>query len=249
MKTILLLPFATVSEGDEATAKLGRQMPRQIGREIEQALAGQNVRSKFLSMRGTARNGQSGFVATTTLPSFQEILHIGEQYGAEVVLTGKIGLGERNVLFEARVTNVQEKRETFAKLFETYPTYFFDTAEETKLRITQTLGLSLSEEERVALFRRITDSWEAYLYYLMGEDDRYGFETGIIPTHPIGAISYYEKALEIDPQFTSASDSLQHYFLLLLENGTFNSYALKEELERVKQHLPESFYEELTAIL
>jgi len=247
---ILFLPFASFVEGDEATAKLSRQIPRRLGAELEKALKDHKVTTKFLSLRGTRADGAPGFAASSELPSTSDIITTGELYGATVALIGKLGFTEHNILFEARVIDIPKKSEVFAKRYETYPSYFFDAAEEVKLRITQALGIELSEEERIQLFRRITESWQAYLYFLLAEDDKYGLETGILPIEPYAALGYYKEALEIDPGFDAARLSMQHYIILLLQNEELLAMGkFPNEFSKYVEFLPQDFVTEIQNFL
>ena len=238
--TVLFLPFAALAR-DEATAKLCRQMPRLIGAELERAAEMHNVRSQFLSSRGTAADGTAGLVATLELPGPSDLETTARMYGADLIVSGKFGLGERNLLLEVRLYDVRNRQEVFAKRFETYPSYYFDAIEEAKIRIVQTLGIELNDEERVTLLRRSTESWQSLLYYLLAEDDRYALSLGIPPVNSRGTLDLFREALAIDPEFTLASQSLQHFILLLIEQDRVDLTELYAMLQDYSEVLSDEF--------
>src|SRR5690348_8590039 len=108
---ILLLPFAVFEQGDEAAAKLARQIPRMIGMELERAASSYGLNARYLSSRGTAATGEAGLVATSELPSITELSTTAEMYGADFVLSGRFGLSEKHLLLEAHLYHGEHKRE------------------------------------------------------------------------------------------------------------------------------------------
>lgn len=216
--TILLLPFAALHQ-DEATAKLCRQIPRLIGAELERALSEHGVSVRFLSSRGTSEVGKAGLVASLELPTPSDLETTARMYGADLIVTGRFGLTERNLILEARIYDTAKRQEVYAKHFETYPAYYFDSVEELKVRIAQTLAIDLSEQERVALMSRATESWEALLYYLLAEDERYALSLGIPVLQPLTTLGLFRDALRIDPEFAIARSAMEHYIVLIIESG------------------------------
>jgi hypothetical protein len=237
---LLVLPFAVFQQGDEVSAKLSRQLPRMIGSEIESAV-GEKLKARYLSSRGTDITGKSGLVAATELPSPGDLETVTRMYGGDLVLSGRFGLSDRDILIEARYFDVAKNAEVYAKRFETYPTYYFDAIEEVKLRATQLLGIELTDEEKVALFSRPTESWQAYLYHLLAEDDRYALTLGIPPHDAKGTITLYVEAAKIDPSFIQAKRGLEHLLVLLLENSLLNQTQLEVTLKELEEYVTPEF--------
>jgi len=244
--TVLLLPFATLVEGDEVSAKLARQVARLIGTDLERACAAHDLKAKYLSSRGVGRDGKPALAATTEMPKLSDMIQAGEMYGAEVVCAGTLGVRDRDVHFEVRLAN-PKKRDAiqFSKRYETFPSYFFDALEEVKLRITQVLGLTLTDDERVDLFQRTTESWQAFLFYLLAEDERYGLTIGIEPLDLLQPIELYREALEVDPGFTAAKNALEHYLIMLLQRSDVDAAKLAGSIRSVQEFLSEELKEVL----
>jgi hypothetical protein len=243
--TILLLPFASLVSGDEVSAKLARQIPRMIGADIDRACVKHNLSSRYLSSRGTAPDGTPALVATTDLPTGGDMNAQGEMYQAELVITGRVGLSDTGILLEVHIYDVKQKEERFAKRFETFPSYFFDCVEEVKVRITQLCRVDLAEEERLELFRRATESWQAYLYYLLAEDERYGLTIGVIPKDALAPLVLYHEALTTDRTFERAALGLQHYIILLLESDYASALAISQATTDMQEYLGAELIETL----
>lgn len=247
--TILLLPFAVFQVGDEVSAKLSRQLSRMLGRDLEAALKSHGVNIRYLSSRGSDKEGKTGLVATAELPSPGDLETIARMYGADHCVSGRFGLSDKEILIEGRLFDVAKHQEVYAKRFETYPTYYFDAVEEFKLRIVQILGIQLTDEERVVLFRRATDSWQAYLYFLLAEDDRYAATIGILPHDPRGVVTLYKEALSIDPTFAEAQRGLEHFLVLLIEHQRVPQVEIELLLNELAAHLSPQFREAIKEIL
>src|SRR5688500_8212489 len=89
---ILMLQFAAQHEGEEAEAKLARQVPRQIGRKLGLT---DRFDARFLSFRDRTAAGDTIFVNSTRLPDVEALAEIAAHHGIRYILTGKIGVGER----------------------------------------------------------------------------------------------------------------------------------------------------------
>jgi hypothetical protein len=244
---LLVLPFAVIQQ-DEVAAKLSRQLPRMIGAEIENAI-GARLKARYLSSRGTDITGKSGLVASMELPSPGDLETVTRMYGGDLVLSGKFGLTDREMLIEGRYYDTAKKAEVYAKRFETYPTYYFDAVEEIKLRAAQLLNIELSDDERVALFSRATDSWQAYLYYLLAEDERYALTLGIPPQDHKGAITLYQEAIKTDPTFIAAKRGLEHLLVLLLENSILNQTQLEVMIKEMGEFVTPEFTQAIDDLL
>jgi hypothetical protein len=245
---LLLTPFATFTAGDEPSAKLARQLPRMIGRDVERACAKHGLTAKYLSARGTTASGIPGLVATTELPSAKETENLAEMYGADLTLTGRFGLSDTALIIEGRLFRTSDKQEVYAKRFETYPTYYFDAVEEIKTRIVQSLGIELDEKERAELFTRVTESWQAYLFFLLAEDERYGISIGIVPGDILQPLELYRHAIETDSQFEEARTAMQHYVILLIEQDSANALPLVLALKSMNTIVPADFIEAIEEI-
>lgn len=204
MEKVLVLQYACTTSGDEAEAKLARQLPRAIGRKLH---ATELLHTNFLALRYAVEDTLR-FVNVTETPVKEELRDIAADNDVRFVLFGKVGAKER-ITIDAQLYDAEQDAIVFRKFFETYAGYTIDALDEIAYRVaTHVCAKELLPEQRVALFQRDTTSWEAYLYYLMAEDDRYGLGVGVVPPEPSLAISAYTEALRTDPTMTAAEAGL-----------------------------------------
>lgn len=204
MEKVLVLQYACTTSGDEAEAKLARQLPRAIGRKLH---ATEVLHANFLALRYAVEDVLQ-FVNVTDMPAKEELRDIAADNSVRFVLFGKVGAKER-ITIDGQLYDAEQDAVVFRKFFETYAGYTIDALDEIAYRVaTHVYTKELSPEQRVELFKRDTTSWEAYLYYLMAEDDRYGLSVGVIPPEPLLAVSAYTEALRIDPTMTAAERGL-----------------------------------------
>lgn len=230
---VLLVQFAVERAGDEAAAKLARQIPRALGRR----LAGSG-RFDVRTFIARDRDGdREVFVNSTTVPDPDALAALAGMHHARFVLAGRIGVGER-IKMEVRVYDAGQGREVYAKGFDVYATYTFDSLEEITVRLAQIAGVEMTREERVALLRRETESWEAYLYFLLAEDDRYGLSLGLVPDRPLVTLDAYAEALTIDAEFESAESGAVAYILEALEREAITEADADASLERIAELAP-----------
>ncbi len=229
MQKILVLQFACTRSGDEAEAKLARQLPRTIGKKIQ---ATDVADVDFLSLRDTV-DGTVYFVNSTEVPDRAALREMAEAQGVGFVLFGKVGAGER-ITIDAQVYDAGSNEIVFRKFFETYAGYTIDALDEIAYRTVQLLATgTLAEEQRVAMFRRETGSWEAFLYFLMAEDDRYGLEHEIVPHDAELPVSAYVEALRIDPAMEEAELGLVRLLVDLAERNLVAPERVLETLSTV----------------
>lgn len=231
---ILLLQFAAQHEGEEAEARLARQVPRQIGRKLGLT---DRFDARFLSFRDRTAAGDTIFINSTQLPDTEVLQEIAAHHGLRYILTGKIGVGER-ITIEAQLYDAQRNAMIFRKGFDTYATYTFDVFDEICVRVAQATGTELSREERVAIFQRDTTVWEAFLYYLLAEDDRYGLSLGIPPGDPALTASAFLAALERDNDFETAEQGATAYLLEAMAAGILEQEQVEKFLADVAAAAP-----------
>lgn len=234
MQTILVLQFACTTPGDEAEAKLARQFPLVIARKLR---ATGVMEPLFTSLRDTV-DGVVHFVNSTYAPDLAALRDIAAERDVRYVLFGKTGAGER-ITIDAQLYDAQQEAVIFRKFFETYAGYTIDALDEIAWRTLQQVHTGeLAEEQRVALFQRETASWEAFLYYLMAEDDYYGLQHGIVPPDLMLPVQAYLEALAIDPTMEEAERGLVVLLIEALERKLLPVEQVLETLSTVVDRFP-----------
>jgi TolB-like protein len=234
MQNILVLQFACTVAGDEAEAKLARQFPLVIAGKLR---ATGVVETLFISLRDTV-DGVVHFVNSTYTPDLAALREIAAGQGVRYVLFGKTGAGER-ITIDAQLYDAEQEAIVFRKFFETYAGYTIDALDEIAWRTLQQVYTgTLAEEQRIALFRRETASWEAFLYYLMAEDDYYGLQNGIIPPDLMLPVNAYIEAMKIDPTMQDAERGLAVLLIEAIERKLMPPERILETLTTVVDNFP-----------
>lgn len=234
MQNILVLQFACTVPGDEAEAKLARQFPLVIAGKLR---ATGVVETLFTSLRDTV-DGVVHFVNSTYTPDLAALKEIAAEQGVRYVLFGKTGAGER-ITIDAQLYDAEREAVVFRKFFETYAGYTIDALDEIAWRTLQQVYTGeLAEEQRIALFRRETASWEAFLYYLMAEDDYYGLQHGVIPPDLMLPVNAYIEAMKIDPTMQEAERGLAVLLIEAIEQKLLPPDQVLETLSTVVDTFP-----------
>lgn len=234
MQNILVLQFACTTAGDEAEAKLARQFPLVIAGKLR---ATGVVETLFTSLRDTV-DGVVHFVNSTYAPDMAALKEIATEQGVRYVLFGKTGAGER-ITIDAQLYDAEQEAVVFRKFFETYAGYTIDALDEIAWRTLQQVYTgALAEEQRIALFKRETASWEAFLYYLMAEDDYYGLQHGIIPSDLMLPVNAYIEAMKIDPTMQDAERGLAVLLIEAIEQKLLSPEKILETLSMVVDTFP-----------
>lgn len=226
---ILIIPF-TCTVSDEAEAKLARQIPRFIGKRLD---ASGKIDSRFLSLRENVGSGVV-FRNSTVLPTPELLTEIAQTNGFQYVLYGQISAQER-IKIDAKLFDVKHQRIIFQKLYDNYATYTFDALEEICYKLLQSLKLETTVKDRVKMFRRETISWEAFLYFLLAEDYRYGLSVGVMPMNLRQPVDAYLEAYRIDSTMIDAENGLLGYTIECYTKQLFDNrkflYVINELLE------------------
>lgn len=192
---ILCLQFSCLTQ-DEAQSRLSRQIPRYISRKLSLS---NKFNSSFFSFKGEI-NSVECFLNTSTSPTIDIIDEIANNHSTPYVLYGKFGIEDKLkieiYLYDAKICKI-----VYKNAIDVYPTYLFDSLDELCSKIVSIAGFILEKEDRMSLFSRDTLNWDAFLYYILAEDDRYAYTIGIkIPSFE-NTISLYFESLKIDCEF------------------------------------------------
>ena len=130
----------------------------------------------------------------------QDPVKAGQEVQADAVLDGSIQkVGER-IRVTVRLINVRDGRQVWAEQFDEKFTGIFKVQDSITERITTALTLQLSGPEKERLARHLTDSPEAYQYYLRAQLLWNGRRQNWIEQ----SLAHYQQALERDPKFALA---------------------------------------------
>lgn len=124
----------------------------------------------------------------------------GRELGVESVLDGSLQRWGDRIRVTARLVSVADGASLWTETFDEKFTNIFAVQDAISERVTGTLALRLSSEEKKRLTKRYTENVEAYQLYLIG---RYHWGK-LTPTEVKKSIGYFQQAIEIDPAYALA---------------------------------------------
>ncbi len=183
--SIAVLPFQNLSGGDE-TDYFSDGVTAEITSKLSRI---QNL--DVTSLTSTARFRDST----------EDIRVIGQDLGVRYLLEGTVRKVRNRVRITAQLVDAENGFQLWSEDFEGELDDVFGVQEETALQIAEALDLRLSPSEQQAVLRRFTANPQAYDAYLRGRALVEYFAT---PKKLEDAGRYFERALELDPDYTLA---------------------------------------------
>ena len=137
----------------------------------------------------------------------------GRELDVEEVLEGKVQMAGDRIRLTVQLVRVKDRRPLWAEVFDESFTNIFAIEDAISERVAQALAVKLAQGEKERLERRYTANLDAYRNYLDGRYSEFRFT----PDGLNQAITYFDKAIEMDPSdalayagladaYTTASD-------------------------------------------
>jgi TolB-like protein/Tfp pilus assembly protein PilF/tRNA A-37 threonylcarbamoyl transferase component Bud32 len=145
----------------------------------------------------------------------QDIREIGQKLGVDNVLEGSVQVAGDNLRVTARISNVQDGRQVWSEIFNRRMADIFAIQDDIAKAIVTALKIKLLGEKGVPLVKNYTENLEAYSLYLQGRN--FWNKRGEVDL--IKSIEYFEKAIEIDPNYALAYAGLGDAYSILGNNG------------------------------
>jgi len=198
-KSIAVLPFEDLSQ-----AKDNESLCDGISDTIINALT--NIEGLWVPARTSAFffKGKS-----------QDIGEIGQKLGVENVLEGGVQVAGGNLRVTARISNVKDGRQVWSEIYNRKMADMFSIQDDIAKAIVAALKIKLLGEKGTLLVKNYTENLEAYRLYLQGRN----FWNKRTETDLMKSIEYFEKAIEIDPNYALAYVGLGDAYSILGNNG------------------------------
>lgn len=124
----------------------------------------------------------------------------GRELRVDAVVDGSIHRNGDRVRVRARLLRVSDGRQLWQEEFDHRYGEIFDMQTSLSSRVAGALGLHLSAQEASRLERRPTENLEAFRAYAMGRVHQLRVRPGDLAT----SVRYFERAIELDPQYAAA---------------------------------------------
>ena len=170
-----------------------------------------NNLSRLSNLRVTARATAFSYKGSEANPR-----QVGRDLNVAAVLTGRVALRDDTLTVQVDLVDAATGAQVWGERYQRQLSDIFAVEEEIGRQVTEKLRLRLSGEEQRELTTRYTQNADAYqlflqALYLRNKPTKQGLHQ---------AISYYQQALEKDPNYALAYTDLANcYMLLAAEEG------------------------------
>jgi serine/threonine protein kinase/tetratricopeptide (TPR) repeat protein len=209
--SIAVLPFANASR-DPDTEYLCDGITESILNSLAQ----------IAQLRVTPRSTVFRYKAADADPQM-----IGRELNVRLVLTGRIIQHGDNLVASAELVDVAAGSQLWGERYHRKMSDVFVLEEEIARKISESLRLKLSGQEKTRLARRFTENSEAYHLYLRGRHHW----IKRTPDEVKKGIEYFQKAIEKDPGYALAYSGLADCHSIL---GVYCILPSKEAFARAK---------------
>lgn len=215
-KSIAVLPFTNMSADPE-----NEYFSDGISEEILNAL------TRVEGLQVTARSSSFFFKGKN-----EDIRQIGSKLGVATVLSGSVRKAGKRIRTSVQLVNTADGYHIWSEVYDTDMEDIFQVQDEISLKILNRLKENFAIRNKEAIVKAPTENLDAYNEYLKG---RFHWNKSK-PEDTLIAISHFEKAIEIDPNFALPYCALSYCYSfmgsagLMLPNEAFpktKDYTLK----------------------
>ena len=165
-----------------------------------------NVLSQLDKFKVASRTSSFMFKGKTL-----DIAKVGKKLNVETVLEGSVRKSQNRIRITAQLIKVSDGFLIWSERYDREMTDIFDIQDEISLAIFDALKLKLLGKEKASILKRSTRNPQAYQLYLKG---RQNFHL-LTPESYIKAIEFYNKAIDIEPNYSEAYAGVASCYLNL----------------------------------
>lgn len=161
------------------------------------------------------------------------VKQVAADLGVRYVLEGSVRRAANKVRISTQLIDASTGHSLWAERFDGKIGDIFDLQDSFTQKIVTSLSLKLTGDERTSFTLRYTDNVEAYDAYLKGREQfftvtRDGLEK---------AVDYFDKAIALDPEYSSAHAGLSHAYLKSIEMHFNEELGWADARSRALKHL------------
>ena len=202
--SIAILPFSNISNESE-----NEYFCDGLAEELLNALA------KIEDLKVAARTSAFSFKNKNV-----EISEIAKSLNVKTVLEGSVRRSGNRLRISVQLVNATDGYHLWSERYDREMRDIFDVQDEITLAVVDALKVKLLGNEKAAILKRYTDNPEAYELYLKGLYHCYKWTAEGIRK----SIEYFEKTLEIDPEFAPAYAKIADYYHFSSHIGLFSPH-------------------------
>ena len=152
---------------------------------------------------------------------------VGRELNVRVVLTGRVIQRGENLVVSTELVDIAAGSQLWGERYQRKLSDIFALEEEIARKISESLRMKLSGEEKSRLAKRSTENTEAYQLYLRG---RHHWAKRA-PDHVRKGIEYFQQAIDKDPSYALAYSGLADCYSIL---GVYSILPPREALAKAK---------------
>jgi serine/threonine protein kinase/tetratricopeptide (TPR) repeat protein len=142
-----------------------------------------------------------------------DINELGSKLSVETVLMGTLQKAGNKLRINVELINIADNDVIWTERYERDEGGIFELQDDVTLAIIDKLKVKLLGKEKAGLSKRYTDNVEAYNLYLLGRH----FWNKRTDSDMLKSIEYFEKAIEIDPEYALAYAGIADAYVTLGE--------------------------------
>jgi adenylate cyclase len=146
-----------------------------------------------------------------------DVKEVSRELGIRYVLEGSVRKAGDQVRINAQLIDATTGGHLWAERYDGPMDEIFSLQDKITQKIVEALAVNLTIDEREAIPKRETDNLEAYLTFLKGWQSYRRFT----PTEISKAITFFEKATILDPNFSRAYASLARIYMELYQRANY----------------------------
>jgi adenylate cyclase len=157
-----------------------------------------------------------------------KIQQIGEDLGVRYVLEGSVRKANGNVRINAQLIDAATGHHLWAERYDGDMSDIFTLQDNITRKIAASLAVKLTEDEQDRLAQKDTNNIEAYEAYLKGSDIVYSLRND--PEKFAESLPWFEKAIELDPDYSLAYAALAETYIFGSVFGIQNKLDISSRL-------------------
>ena len=197
VKSIAVLPFRNIG---------GKENEEYLGSGLSEVLVSKLSNIKTIIVRPSS----AVLKFTEASPDPKKI---GGDLNVEAIVVGSVQRIDENIRVTVQVVRVSDGATLWAETFDDKSANIFAVQDSISNKITESLALKLTSDEREQIVKSYTTNPQAYQAYLQG---RFLWNKRT-PENLLKAVGEFEKAKQLDPNFALAYVGLADCYVLLAE--------------------------------
>ncbi|MGV7224988.1 MAG: adenylate/guanylate cyclase domain-containing protein [Nitrospinales bacterium] len=161
-----------------------------------------------------------------------KIQQIAEELGVQYVLEGSVQKAENNVRINAQLIDSTTGHHLWADRYEGNISDIFALQDKIIRKITTALAVKLTEDEQDRLTQKETTNIKAYEAFLKGSNIANSLRTD--PEKFAMSQPWFEKAIELDPDYSRAYAGLAETYIFGAEMGVQSKLGISYRLARMR---------------